>query len=149
MMADKPAMNQDREEVPRSEMFNRVIRAVDGARGEAIEKGDVRFARYVEERLFPFLQKEKFSAEVHEAAQEELADALGVRQIAELSDEEHAEGWRLVRSCDAFGLMRMALQGEHIVNDADRQNALSEVRILEEDAMMRLRHWEREHGISK
>jgi hypothetical protein len=31
----------------------------------------------------------------------------------------------------------------------DKQNALNELRILEEDAENRLRRWEREHGISK
>jgi predicted Holliday junction resolvase-like endonuclease len=39
-------------------MFSRVIRAVDSARSEAVEKGEERFVRYVEEQLFPFLPGE-------------------------------------------------------------------------------------------
>jgi 5-methylcytosine-specific restriction endonuclease McrA len=147
-MQDKSIREQDRKEVPRSEMFSRVIRAVDGARSEAITNGDVRFARHVEEELFPFLEKEKFNAEVNDAAKEELEAALGVKQIRELSDEEHAEGRRLVRSCDAFGLMRLALDGESILPGDDKQNALNELRVLEEDATNKLRRWQREHGIS-
>ena len=146
-MQDKSMREQDREEVPRSEMFGRVIRAVDGARSEAITNGDVRFARYVEEELFPFLEKEKFSAEVNESAREELEAALGVKQIRELSNEEHAEGWRLVRRADAFGLMRMALEGETIINDEEKQNALHELRHLQEDAENALRYFQRKHGI--
>jgi hypothetical protein len=69
---DKPVMEQDWREVPRSVMFSRVIIAVDCARGEAIAEGgeDARFARYVENELFPFLEEMKAIAELHEMLQE-------------------------------------------------------------------------------
>ena len=49
------------------------------------------------------------------------------RAVAELSDEENARGNRLVRTCDAFGLARWALEeaaahGE-IPNEDDLENA--------------------------
>ncbi len=45
-------------EISRPEMFERVITAVDDARCAAIEEGDERYADYVEEVLFPFLESE-------------------------------------------------------------------------------------------
>jgi hypothetical protein len=150
MMADKPAMSQDWKEVPRSEMFSRVMVAVDGYRNEWQQRGDEDFVCYVDEQLFPFLKKEMFNAEVEEVAQEELEarlDPSGVKQIRELSDEEKAEGRRLVRSCDAFGLMRLALDGESILPGDDKQNALDELRVHSESAEWALRDWQRKHGI--
>ncbi len=71
-MKDKPIMAQDWREVPRSEMFARVMVAVDCARGEAIAKAgeDAQFARYVERELFPFLEEMKAIAQIHEMLQE-------------------------------------------------------------------------------
>ena len=57
---------QDWRELPRSEMFNRVIVAVDGARAEAEDAGDERYARYVETVLFPFLEEEQARAQIFE-----------------------------------------------------------------------------------
>ncbi len=53
---------RDWRDVPRSEMFARVIVAVDGAKAEAEEAGDERYVRYVEGWLFPFLEAEKEEA---------------------------------------------------------------------------------------
>jgi hypothetical protein len=148
-MQHKPIGNpeQDWKEVPRSQMFSRIMVALDFARSVAVERGDARRAHIVEEQLFPFIEKEMFNAEVDEAAKKELEAALGVKQIAELSPEKYARGWRLVRTCDAFGLMRMALQGDTILDGEDKENALAELRILEEDAENQLRSFQREHGI--
>ena len=55
---------------PRSEMFSRVIVAVDAAAGEAVEEGDHAYVRYCEEQLFPFLETEKARAEVLEILRE-------------------------------------------------------------------------------
>jgi hypothetical protein len=90
-----------------------------------------------------------FNAEVDEVAKEELEASLGVRALPGLSPEEQQRGWQLVRTRDAFGLMRMALDGERVLPGDNKQNALNELRILEEDATNKLRRWEREHGISK
>jgi hypothetical protein len=142
-------LEQNWEELPRSEMFRRVILAVDGTRVEAQVREDDGWVRYVEGQLFPFLEREAFNAKVDEEAREELEAAIGVRKLPELSDEEKAEGWRLVRSADAFGLMRLALEGNTIVNDDDRENAFAELRILEESAEYALRQWQVKHGIIK
>jgi hypothetical protein len=53
--------------VPRSEMFRRVIVAVDSARSEAMELGDTWFVRHCEDVLFPFLEQELEEAEAKEA----------------------------------------------------------------------------------
>jgi hypothetical protein len=45
---DKSLMEQDWREVPRSEMFERVIVATDCARVDAIAHGDADYPRYVE-----------------------------------------------------------------------------------------------------
>ena len=60
----------DWREEPRSEMFNRVITAVDCARLEAEARGEEGFPRYVEEQLFPFLEEMQAIAELHEMLQE-------------------------------------------------------------------------------
>jgi hypothetical protein len=57
-------------EVPRSEMFNRVIVAVDSVRGECLERGDDNYRLYIEESLFPFLEEQKAISELHEMLQE-------------------------------------------------------------------------------
>jgi hypothetical protein len=75
-----------------------------------------------------------------------LEASLGVRTLPEMSPEERARGWRLVRRADAFGLMRMALDGDRILDGEDKENALDELRILEE-AENHLRRFQRDHGI--
>ena len=60
------ALAPDWRDVPRSEMFKRVIVAVDGARAEAQEVGDERYVRHVEAQLFPFLEAEKEKARAAE-----------------------------------------------------------------------------------
>jgi hypothetical protein len=82
-------------------------------------------------------------------AKEALEGALGVRQekIPELSPEEEAEGLRLIRTSDALSLMRMALDGDIILDGEHKEDALNELRHLEEDAENALRWWQRKHGI--
>ena len=58
-MQDKPLIERDWREVPRSEMFSRVIVATDCARIDAIAYGDEDYPRYVEDVLWPFLDNEK------------------------------------------------------------------------------------------
>jgi hypothetical protein len=140
-------LEQDWEELPRSELFRRVILAVDGTRVEAEVRGDDGWMRYVENQLFPFLEKEMASAKFDEAAKEELEALLGVRTLPELSPEERRRGWQLVRTCDAYSLMRMALDGDTIFDGEDKENALAELRGLEESAETALRRFQREHGI--
>ena len=48
----------DWREVPRLEMFERLIVAVDGAKAEAEEIGDENYVQHVDTMLFPFLQSE-------------------------------------------------------------------------------------------
>jgi hypothetical protein len=148
-MQHKPIGNpeQDWKEVPRSEMFSRIVVALDFARSVAIERGDARRAHDVEEQLLPFIEREMFNAKVDEEAREELEAAIGVRKLPELSPEEHARGWRLVRRADAFNLMRMALQGDTILDGEEKQDALAELRHLEEEAENHLRRFQRDHGI--
>jgi hypothetical protein len=57
----------DWRKVPRSEMFERVIVAVDSARSEAMELGDENFVRHCEDVLFPFLVQELEEAAAKEA----------------------------------------------------------------------------------
>lgn len=63
MATEKPITEQDWRDVPRSELFDRVIVAVDCARGDAEEHGDRSWMRYCDESLFPFLEAEKERAE--------------------------------------------------------------------------------------
>jgi hypothetical protein len=49
---------KDWRERPRSEMLERVIVAVDGAKMEAEEVGDENYVRYIDAALFPFLEAE-------------------------------------------------------------------------------------------
>ncbi len=49
---------KDWRKLPRSEMFERLIVAVDGAKMEAEEVGDENYVRYVDATLFPFLEAE-------------------------------------------------------------------------------------------
>jgi hypothetical protein len=65
-MRDKPLTEQDWREVPRSEMFSRVLVATDCARIDAIANGETDYPRYVEEQLWPFLEAEKEAAKRQE-----------------------------------------------------------------------------------
>ncbi len=87
----------------------------------------------------------------HEEGEVALEDLIGVRgeRIAHLSPEERAEGRLLLRSCDALNIMKLALEGERIINDEDLKNAFDELRVHSETAEYRLRHWERKHGITE
>ncbi len=53
-------------DVPRSKLFEEVIISVDGARTWALESGDRRYADYVDNVLFPFLEAELQKAEAEE-----------------------------------------------------------------------------------
>ncbi len=69
----------------------------------------------------------------------------------QLSEEEAAHAYRLLRTCDAFGLARWALEeaaahGE-IPNEDDLQNARAELRIQLEEAETALMQFKRRHGI--
>jgi hypothetical protein len=66
-MQDKPIMQQDWREVPRSEMFERVITAVDSSRGEAEALDNPEWMRYCEHVLFPFLEAEQEKARASES----------------------------------------------------------------------------------
>ena len=65
-MAEKPIVEQDWREVPRSEMFRRVIVAVDCSRGDAEAHDDPEWMRYCEDVLFPFLEAERERAKREE-----------------------------------------------------------------------------------
>ncbi len=56
----------DWRELPRSEMVQRVIVAVDSAKSEAEEVGDENYVQYVDAVLFPFLEAELESARAEE-----------------------------------------------------------------------------------
>jgi hypothetical protein len=53
-------------EIPRSQLLESVIRAVDGARSLAEEADDWRYAHYCEGVLIPFLEHELEAAEAEE-----------------------------------------------------------------------------------
>jgi hypothetical protein len=63
MNEHKPMREQNWREVPRTEMLERVIIAVDCARGDAEAHGDEGYVDYCEWVLFPFLEAEKERAE--------------------------------------------------------------------------------------
>ncbi len=67
--------------------------------------------------------------------------------IAALSDEERARGRWLMRRCDAYVLLQDVLEEAHIPNTADRETALTELRIFQEDAATALSRFNWEHGI--
>jgi hypothetical protein len=62
-------VEQDWREVPRAEMFKRVIAAVDAGRLEAMEHGGVDdfYVRYIDSQVFPFLEHEMEGAYREEA----------------------------------------------------------------------------------
>jgi hypothetical protein len=59
-VADTPSemLEKDWREIPREEMFERLIVALDGAKAEAEEVGDENYVRHVDTVLFPFLRAE-------------------------------------------------------------------------------------------
>ncbi|CAA9525519.1 MAG: hypothetical protein AVDCRST_MAG05-3933 [uncultured Rubrobacteraceae bacterium] len=61
-------VREDWRELPRAEMFDRVIVAVDGAKAVAEQHGDPAFARHVDEALFPFLEAEQERAKAEGGA---------------------------------------------------------------------------------
>lgn len=83
-MQDKSIMQQDWREVSRSEMFERVITAVDSSRGEAEALGDPEWMRYCEDVLFPFLEAEQEKARASESEYEQdlryLTERVGVTE---------------------------------------------------------------------
>jgi hypothetical protein len=89
-MQDNPVPQRDWREVPRSEMFSNVLAAVAAARGEAMEKGDEQFVRYVEEQLFPFLEAEQERAREDDRGREtEANDAYRYAATEEDWRREH------------------------------------------------------------
>jgi hypothetical protein len=94
-------------------------------------------------------EKHENSVERRGEAKEVLEASLGVRQakLPELSPEEEAEGLRLIRTSDAFDLIKLALEGNIILDSEDKEYALAELRIVAEEAENQLRRWQREHGI--
>jgi hypothetical protein len=64
----EPLTEQDWREVPRSEMLDRVMAAVDAGALEVMEKDgvDAWYVRYCDEQLFPFLEDEKRKAQEEE-----------------------------------------------------------------------------------
>jgi hypothetical protein len=83
-MQDKPVMQQDWREIPRSEMFSRVITAVDAARGDALVNGDENYVRLCDEQFFPFLEAEKEKArEAERQVEEDFAHLVGRVGVSE------------------------------------------------------------------
>ncbi len=70
-MQERPPDTQNWREIPRSEMFERVILAVDSTRGEAEALGDEATMRRCDGELFPFLEEMKAIAELYEMLQED------------------------------------------------------------------------------
>jgi hypothetical protein len=66
MTERKPITLEDWREQPRSEMFRRVIIAVDWSRGDAEAHDDPNWMRYCDESLFPFLEVEQERSEGEE-----------------------------------------------------------------------------------
>lgn len=101
-------IKEDWRKLPRSEMFERVIVAVEGAKDEAREAGAEHYVRYVDEVLLPFLEAELENArdrteppqEEEEEVEttdyrgvlEDLARSRGLsgaRALAQLAHEAH------------------------------------------------------------
>ena len=74
---------------------------------------------------------------------------MAEKKITELSPEEEARDWRLVRRCDAFDTMRRAVDGDLILEGPDKENALAELRHLQEDADNALKRRRRELGLAE
>ena len=71
-----------------------------------------------------------------------------------LTPEEEAIGLRLVRSCDAYALMRWALEeavarGAIADNDEDLENARAELLMRKEEADNMLRLFKEKRGITE
>lgn len=75
-VANTPAsfLEGDWREIPRSEMLERVIVAVDGAKSEAEEVGDENYVQHVDKMLFPFLNAELEKARGSETENGERGD---------------------------------------------------------------------------
>jgi hypothetical protein len=69
------------------------------------------------------------------------------KRTPELSTEEHERGLRLVRRCDAFTHALLAVEGNTLLNERDKENAITELRSLSESAETALMRWQRDHGI--
>jgi len=70
---------------------------------------------------------------------------------AELSPEEQAHAWRLVRRCDAYSTLRWVLEGAaergEVRNSDDLENARAELAMQEAEAESELARFKAEHGI--
>jgi hypothetical protein len=77
---------KDWRELPRSEMLERVIVAVGGAKMEAEEVGDENYVRYIDAALFPFLEAELEKARGRSMNEQE-------RRLYDAKADE--EGWSL------------------------------------------------------
>jgi hypothetical protein len=77
---------KDWRELTRSELLERVIVAVDGAKMEAEEVGDENYVRYVDAALFPFLEAELEKAKARSMNEQE-------RALYDAKADE--EGWSL------------------------------------------------------
>ena len=89
MMENKLEVNW--REVPRSEMFGRVISAVDASYGEAQENGDENWVRYCENVLFPFLEAEQEKAAASVCRYGSATDNPCTRPATERVDREPDE----------------------------------------------------------
>ncbi len=69
----------------------------------------------------------------------------------ELTEEEWARSYRLVRTCDAYLFLGWALEeaaaSGAVPSGDDLENARSEVRIQQEEAETALMQFKRRHGI--
>ncbi len=105
---------KDWRKLPRSEMFERLIVAVDGAKMEAEEVGDENYVRYVDATLFPFLEAELDKAKDRHMNEQERAlyDARADHEGWSLA-HEILEPWvqatRLIRSEELTRVMEKAL----------------------------------------
>jgi hypothetical protein len=63
---DERGYLEDWEGVPRSQLFESVIRVVDATRHRAVDDGDYRYVTFIDEVIFPFLESEQRKAEEEE-----------------------------------------------------------------------------------
>ncbi len=105
---------RDWRELPRSEMLERVIVAVDGAKMEAEEVGDENYVRYIDAALFPFLEAQLEKARDRHMNEQErrLYDAKADHEGWSLA-HEILEPWvqatRLIGSDELTQVMEKAL----------------------------------------
>ena len=118
-MTEQAMTERDWREVPRREMHERVMVALDCARGEAETAGDHHYARYLEDAVMPFVEAEFAKVRLEDAgAVCVLMEADGPytwgdpkteANISVFVDERHAK-----KVADATGLEVLVLTTESL-----------------------------------